>query len=78
MHTPQNTFDLQVSLLDAGGKVLDTTWTERFGFRELWIDGRDFYLNGSRLFLSAVPLDNAQIGARRWRTTTPPARRSGG
>ena len=27
------------------------------------IDGRDFIFNGTRLFLSAVPLDNAQIGA---------------
>ena len=36
----------------------------RFGFREFWIDGRDFYLNGTRIYLSAVPLDNAQIGAR--------------
>ena len=35
----------------------------RFGFREFWINGRDFYLNGSRIFLSVVPLDNAQIGA---------------
>ena len=35
----------------------------RFGFRELWIDGRDFYLNGTRLYLSVVPLDNAQVGA---------------
>jgi beta-galactosidase len=32
-------------------------------FRELWVDGRDFYLNGTPLFLSALPLDNAQIGA---------------
>jgi hypothetical protein len=39
----------------------------RFGFREFWIDGRDFYLNGTRLFLSAVPLDNAQIGTE-WAT----------
>jgi hypothetical protein len=29
----------------------------------LWINGRDFYLNGTRIFLSAVPLDNAQVGA---------------
>ena len=40
---------------------------ERFGFREFWIDGRDFYLNGTRIFLSAVPLDNAQVGAA-WAT----------
>ncbi len=35
----------------------------RFGFRELWIDGRDFYLNGSRIWLSALPVDNAQVSA---------------
>ncbi len=63
INTPQNTFDLQVSLVDAGGQVLDTDWTQRFGFREFWIEGRDFYLNGTRIFLSAVPLDNSQVGA---------------
>jgi beta-galactosidase len=63
LHTPQEIDELRVSLVDAGGKVLDTTWDVRFGFRELWIDGRDFYLSGTRLFLSAVPLDNALIGA---------------
>lgn len=44
INTPQNTFDLQASLVDAGGQVLDTDWAQRFGFREFWIDGRDFYL----------------------------------
>src|SRR5205814_2330485 len=63
IHTPQNTFDLQVSFVDADVHVLDSDWAQRFGFREFWIDGRDFYLNGTRIFLSAVPLDNAQIGA---------------
>ena len=63
LHTPQNTFDLQMTLVDAGGQALDTGWAQRFGFREFWIDGRDFYLNGTRIFLSAVPLDNAQVGA---------------
>jgi hypothetical protein len=63
LHTPQNVYDLRISLLDQAGRVLDTSWDERFGFRELWIDGRDFYLNGTRIFLSALPLDNAQIGA---------------
>ena len=48
---------------DADGKVLDAALPVRFGFREFWIDGRDFYLNGTRIFLSAVPLDNAQVGA---------------
>ena len=42
-------------------KLLDAALPVRFGFRELWIDGRDFYLNGTRIFLSALPLDNAQV-----------------
>jgi beta-galactosidase len=63
LHTPANMFSLSLSLLDATGQVLDTAWEERFGFRELWIDGRDFFLNGSRIFLSAVPLDNSQISS---------------
>jgi hypothetical protein len=63
IHTPQNQYDLEVSLVDAGGKVLDTGWTVRFGFRELWIEGRDFFLNGTRIFLCALPVDNAAVGA---------------
>jgi hypothetical protein len=63
IHTPGNTYDLEVSLLDAGDAVLDTSWPVRFGFREFWIEGRDFFLNGTRIFLSAVPLDNAGVGA---------------
>ncbi|MBN2595130.1 MAG: hypothetical protein JXA81_16625, partial [Sedimentisphaerales bacterium] len=63
IHTPQNMYELQLLLLDAGGKVLDEFYPVRFGFRELWIDGKDFYLNGTRIFLSALPLDNAQVGA---------------
>ncbi|MGC9316521.1 MAG: glycoside hydrolase family 2 TIM barrel-domain containing protein, partial [Armatimonadota bacterium] len=63
LHTPQNTYDLQLSLLGDDGAVLDTCRPVRFGFRELWIDGRDFILNGTRLYCCAVPLDNAQIGA---------------
>jgi beta-galactosidase len=63
IHTPQNMYELHVSLLDAGGNVLDEFLPVRFGFRELWIDGKDFYLNGTRIFLSALPLDNAQVSA---------------
>jgi len=63
IHTPQNVYRVQVSLLDAAGNVLDIACPVRFGFREFWIDGRDFFLNGTRIFLSAVPLDNAQVGA---------------
>lgn len=59
----QNTFDASVTLV-AADKPVDTFFPVRFGFREFWIDGRDFYLNGTRLQLSAVPLDNAEISAR--------------
>ncbi|HEV8606235.1 MAG TPA: glycoside hydrolase family 2 TIM barrel-domain containing protein [Tepidisphaeraceae bacterium] len=63
LHTPGNMYHLQLSLLDAGGKPLDAAWPVRFAFREFWIDGRDFYLNGSRIFLSSVPLDNGEVSA---------------
>jgi hypothetical protein len=63
LHTPEHQCDLRLCLLDDAGRVLDESHPARFGFREFWIDGRDFYLNGTRLFLSAVPLDNAQVGA---------------
>jgi len=63
IHTPQNTYHLNLSLLEADGKVLDAGDPVRFGFREFRIDGRDFFLNGTRIFLSCVPLDNAQLGA---------------
>lgn len=67
LHTPQNQYDLRASLRRDGAPPaalpLDAFYPVRFGFREFWIEGRDFYLNGSRIFLCAVPLDNAQIGA---------------
>jgi len=63
IHTPHNMYQVSLSLLGPGGKVLDTGFNMRFGVREFYIDGRDFYLNGTRLYLSAVPLDYAQIGA---------------
>ncbi len=64
IHTPQNTLTAKVSLVDAAGKLLDAYHPVRFGYREFWIDGRDFFLNGTRIHLSAVPLDSAQLGAR--------------
>jgi hypothetical protein len=63
INTPQNQYDAEVSLLDAEGHAVDIALPVRFGFREFWIQGRDFYLNGTRLYLSVVPLDNAQVGA---------------
>jgi beta-galactosidase len=62
-HTPTNKYQVALSLLDASDRVLDAHFPVPFGYREFRIDGRDFYLNGSRIFLCAVPLDNAQVGA---------------
>jgi hypothetical protein len=56
-----NQYDLSVALIDARSAVLDETLPVRFGFREFWIEGRDFYLNGTRIYLSAIPLDNGQL-----------------
>jgi hypothetical protein len=67
IHMPQNMYTVSLSLLGPGGQVLDVALPAQFGFREFWIEGRDFYLNGTRIFLSSVPLDNAQIGAA-WAT----------
>ena len=63
IHTPQNQYDLELSLLDSSGKVLDVQPPKRFGFRELWIKGKDFVLNNKRIFWSCVPLDNAAVSA---------------
>jgi beta-galactosidase/beta-glucuronidase len=60
-NTPQNQYQASVTLLTSAGKPLDTALPQRFGFREFWIDGRDFYLNGIRIYLSAIPLDNGQL-----------------
>lgn len=64
VNTPQNQYDLEVTLTDLAGKVLDVQPPKRFGFRELWIDGRDFVLNGTRIFWLCVPVDNAAISAK--------------
>ena len=61
LHTPQNQYELKLSLLNERGAVLDELPPARFGFREFWIEGRDFMLNGTRLYCFAVPLDNAQM-----------------
>ncbi len=63
MHTPGNQYEVTLSLVNDQGKAIDVAHAETFGFREFWIDGRDFYLNGTRVFLSALPVDNAQVGA---------------
>ncbi len=74
IHTAHHRYELELSLLDDQRRIVDVAQIVRFGFREFWIEGRDFYLNGSRIFLSAVPFDNAQVGAAL--VTYPAARES--
>jgi len=62
LHTPENMYTLELALLDAEGKLLDAFLPVRFGFREFWIEGRDFYLNGTRVFCPIVPFENANRG----------------
>ena len=61
LHTPQNLYTAIVALRDQRGRVLDESLPVRFGFREFWIEGRDFYLNGSRIHLR--PLHTTNISA---------------
>ena len=61
VNTPQNQYELELTLVDSAGRALDEFRPVRFGFREFWIDGRDFRLNGTRIYWVAVPLDNAQM-----------------
>jgi hypothetical protein len=63
INTPTNQYTAELSLLDATGRVLDIALPVQFGFHEFWIQGRDFYLNGTRIYLSLIPVDNAQVGA---------------
>jgi len=62
LNTPGAMEELDLAL-ESHGRVLDAALPERFGFRELWIEGRDILLNGTRIFISSVPVDNAAIGA---------------
>ena len=64
IHTPAHQYDVvHCRCWMTTSRYWIITLPVRFGFREFWIDGRDFYLNGTRIYLSAVPLDNAQVGS---------------
>ena len=70
IHTPENMYEIRLILVESEvknrrlkEKTVDEFFPVRFGFREFWIEGRDLYLNGSRIWLSCVPFDNAQVGA---------------
>jgi beta-galactosidase len=50
--------ELYVLDLRVRGAGLDDAWRETFGFREVWIDGRDIWLNGSKARLRPFSLSN--------------------
>ena len=52
--TPENLYVAKLRLLSPDGKLLDEFLPQEFGFREFWIDGRDFYLNGKKIHLRAL------------------------
>ena len=43
-----------LSLRDTEGRTLDQTFAETFGFREFWIEGRNFMLNGHPVHLRSL------------------------
>ncbi len=51
--TPENMYEAIVTL-SVDANVVDQTLPVKFGFREFWIDGRDFKLNGSTIHLRAL------------------------
>lgn len=57
-------YEAAVALEDAGGRVLDEALPVRFGFREFWIDGRRFLLNGTPIHFRALVARNLAAGAR--------------
>ncbi|HEY3330840.1 MAG TPA: glycoside hydrolase family 2 TIM barrel-domain containing protein [Capsulimonadaceae bacterium] len=61
--TPDNPimYVAHVRLRD-GGAVVDES-TQRFGYREFWIEGRDFYLNGVRTQLRRASMLTAHGGS---------------
>ncbi len=53
-----NLYTLRVRLLDDKGRLLDEFLPLRFGFREVWIEGRNVCLNGRPLHIRAFDLLN--------------------
>ncbi|HEY9604042.1 MAG TPA: hypothetical protein V6C85_20685, partial [Allocoleopsis sp.] len=54
-----NLYTLQ---LDVKGSGIDDEYNQQFGFREFWIEGRKFYLNGTEIRLRPVLHDDTWQG----------------
>jgi Concanavalin A-like lectin/glucanases superfamily/Glycosyl hydrolases family 2, sugar binding domain/Glycosyl hydrolases family 2 len=44
-------YKISFKLKNSAGKVIDELAPVKFGFREFWIDGPDYYLNGTKIHL---------------------------
>ncbi len=53
-----NLYTLELTVTGRGSRTMHDTYTQPFGFREFWIDGRDFYLNGTKLRLRPIAVQN--------------------
>lgn len=49
-------YQLKTELLDASGRVIHAPEPEIFGFREVWIDGREIMMNGRPIRLRLAPV----------------------
>ncbi len=63
--SPGNLHEVTVALETETGTIMDESLPVTFGFREFWIEGRDFFLNGIRTPLRALVLGNMAGAADR-------------
>ncbi len=61
--TPENLYTANLRLKAADGATLDAFLPQQFGFREFWIDGRNFMLNGSVIHLRSLCSSAMRDGA---------------
>ncbi len=62
---PENLYTADLRLKSADGKLADAFYPQEFGFREFWIDGRNFVLNGSVIHLRSLCMSTMRDGAAR-------------
>lgn len=61
--TPEHIYTANISLKNRNGVTLDVFLPQSFGFREFWIDGRNFMLNGSVIHLRSLCSSAMRDGA---------------
>jgi len=61
--TPEHIYTANIRLKNKDGVTLDEFLPQSFGFREFWIDGRNFMLNGSVIHLRSLCSSAMRDGA---------------